>query len=412
VRRKSDADYLEEADALFDRAVAVRLRSDGAIGAHLSAGLDSGSVVAVAAPMLAKREQGLVAFTAVPRDGEGNAIRQGKIADEGPLAAEAAARYGNVEHIRVPYPLVSPLDPVARALAACDEPVRNPCNLAWIEAIGQQARVRDLRVMLQAPMGNATISYAGLERLHALLRTGNIPGWAGEMIGALGQARPLAQLRQNMLWTLPPALRDALLNRVGRGKAPPAVRSPLSPAAASDFDERRAARLFDWHRARGRQDGRAKMLGFADSGTMNAGTLAQHGFELRDPAADLGLVRFCLGLPLDQFHRNGRGRHLVRRMMRGRLPDAILDGHAKGLQGVGWLRNMHHGRAAILEEVQAMRNSPLGSRLLDLDRLETLARSIPDGAPAGLDQVDAYRHRLLQGASAARFIRFVEGVND
>lgn len=411
VRRARDADYLEEAKSLFDQAVAARLRSDGAIGAHLSSGLDSGSVVAAAARLLGARGQGLTAFTAVPRDGEDIAFREGRFADEGPLAAQVAARYGNVEHVRVPYPMISLLEPMERALAAVDEPVRNPCNLAWIEAIGREARARDVRVMLEASLGNATISHGGYERLHELARKGRLLRWLGDLAGTIGRPRAMAQLRLSLLWTLPPRLRDRLLLLDGRGRVPVSVRSPLSPAAAIEFDEGIAARLHDWKSARDQQDSRARIIAFADSGTIGAGTLAQHGFELRDPTADIRLVRFCLGLPLDQFHRGGQGRSLVRRMMRGSLPDEVLDKHSKGLQAVGWLRNMHHDRAAILEEVRAMRHNALGARLLDLDQLEALAQSIPDGVPTGLDQVHAYRHRLLQGASAARFIRFVEGTN-
>jgi asparagine synthase (glutamine-hydrolysing) len=411
VRRARDSDYLDEARSLFDQAVAARLRSDGGIGAHLSSGLDSGSVVAAAARLLGERGQGLTAFTAVPREGEGFAFRDGRFADEGPLAAQVAAQFSNVEHVRVPYPMVSLLEPMARALAAGDEPVRNPCNLAWIEAIGREARARNLRVMLEAPLGNATISHGGYERLHALVRGGRFLRWIGDLAGIIGRPRAMAQLRLSLVWTLPPRLREQVLLLDGRGRVPITVRSPLSPAAAAEFDEGIAARLGDWKKARDRQDSRAKIIAFADSGTIRAATLAQHGFELRDPTADVRLVRFCLGLPLDQFHRDGQGRSLVRRMMRGSLPDAVLDKHSKGLQAVGWLRNMHEDRAALLEEVRAMRRNAMGAELLDLDQLEALAQSIPDGAPTGLDQVHAYRHRLLQGASAARFIRFVEGAN-
>lgn len=411
VHRARDADYLQEAKLLFDQAVSARLRSDGAIGSHLSSGLDSGSVVASAARQLGDLGQGLTAFTAVPREGEGIAFRDGRFADEGPLAALVAARYDNIEHVRVPYPMISLLEPMERAFAATDEPVRNPCNLAWIEAIGREARSRNIRVMLEAPLGNATISHGGYERLHELARKGKLLRWLGALAGTIGRPRAMAQLRMSLLWTLPPRLRDRLLVIDGRGKMPIAVSSPLSLAAVAAFDEGIAARLRDWKKARDKQDSRARIIAFADSGTVGAGMLAQHGFELRDPTSDVRLVRFCLGLPLDQFHRSGQGRSLVRRMMRGSLPDAVLDKHSKGLQGVGWLRNMRDYRSDILDEVRAMRDNALGAELLDLDQLEALAESIPDGAPTGLDQVYAYRHRLLQGASGARFIRFVDGTN-
>jgi asparagine synthase (glutamine-hydrolysing) len=46
---RSDADYLEELDSLFNRAVASQLVSDVDVGAYLSGGMDSGAITAVAA---------------------------------------------------------------------------------------------------------------------------------------------------------------------------------------------------------------------------------------------------------------------------------------------------------------------------------------------------------------------------
>ena len=49
VSARSDADYLEELDVLFNRAVARQLVSDVDVGAYLSGGMDSGAITAVAA---------------------------------------------------------------------------------------------------------------------------------------------------------------------------------------------------------------------------------------------------------------------------------------------------------------------------------------------------------------------------
>lgn len=46
---RSDADYLEELDGLFHRAIARQLVSDVDVGAYLSGGMDSGAITAVAA---------------------------------------------------------------------------------------------------------------------------------------------------------------------------------------------------------------------------------------------------------------------------------------------------------------------------------------------------------------------------
>jgi len=50
--RKSDREYLEELDGLFQQAVSRQLVSDVDVGAYLSGGMDSGSVTAIAAQQL------------------------------------------------------------------------------------------------------------------------------------------------------------------------------------------------------------------------------------------------------------------------------------------------------------------------------------------------------------------------
>lgn len=156
---------------------------------------------------------------------------------------------------------------------------------------------------------------------------------------------------------------------------------------------------------------RARMIAFADPAAYNAGVLARYRVDLRDPTADRRFVDFCLGLPLDQYFRHGEQRLLVRRMMQGRLPDAVMREPRKGMQGVGWLANLRFGQADVLAEIRAARSSPTASRMLDLDRLERLALKIPGERPEDAATRNEYQAMLLRGAAAARFIRHVEGGN-
>ena len=62
--------------------------------------------------------------------------------------------------------------------------------------------------------------------------------------------------------------------------------------------------------------------------------------EVRSPFLDPDLVDFALGLPLNLRLRGRTGKYLLRRLMRGRLPDALIDRHKVGF-GVPlnqWLR--------------------------------------------------------------------------
>jgi asparagine synthase (glutamine-hydrolysing) len=412
VRYKTDDDYLQRAHELFDRAVAVRLRSTGAIGSQLSAGLDSSSVTVTAARLLAARGERLTAFTAVPRPGEAATIMPHRFADEGPLAAETTSRFANIDHVLSPYPLVSPLEPMERSLFALDEPLRGLCNQAWSDDIGRRAQALRIRTLLYAPLGNATISYNGHERFQELLSKGDLPGWLGEMVHfAHRGSNPWSQIRLQLAASVSGAIHRDVLRAGGKWWTRLDRRSPLSSGSIADLDERASPRLRGWSDARLARDTRVRIIAYADPGTFMAGDLARFGLDMRDPTADRRLLEFCLGIPLDQFYRHGEDRRLVRRMMRDQLPAGVLYSQGKGMQGVGWLRNMYLGRADLLAEVRAARGSALGARLLDLDGLEKLALSVPDGAPTSLADVANYRQKLLRGAAAARFIRHVEGGN-
>jgi asparagine synthase (glutamine-hydrolysing) len=411
VRHARDEDYLEQAAMLFDRAVASCLRATGPVASHLSAGLDSSAVTVTAARLLAARGQRLTAFTAVPRPGAPLPFAKDRVADEGPLAAQTAAMWPNIDHVPVAYPRISALDPIARNLFAMDEPVRNPCNQAWADEIAQQAQGRGIRVMLTGEMGNITLSYDGLARLHELLATWQWPVWSSELIRFA--AGSWSRLKLALAYSLPPVLRENAMRRFSAHTIAIENRSPMPPRyiAEQGLDEQRAPVLRGWRRLRNARGPRVRMIAFGDPGTINLASIARLGIELRDPTADLRFTEFCLGIPLDQFFRGGETRRLARRLMQGALPGAVLEARFRGLQGVGWLENLRGSRAEALDEFHRMRGSEFGSRVLDLDELQHLAETIPDGGPRDMADVAAYRHKLMRGLAASRFIRHVEGGN-
>jgi asparagine synthase (glutamine-hydrolysing) len=66
IRFARDEDYVDAFLEIFDEAVRCRLRTRGGVAAELSAGLDSGSVAATAAGLLAREGRNISAYTTVP----------------------------------------------------------------------------------------------------------------------------------------------------------------------------------------------------------------------------------------------------------------------------------------------------------------------------------------------------------
>ena len=69
---------------------------------------------------------------------------------------------------------MSPLQDFDRRLFLFDGPTANLANRVWGDAINAAARERKLTIMLTGQMGNVTLSYAGLQLLPELLRSGRL----------------------------------------------------------------------------------------------------------------------------------------------------------------------------------------------------------------------------------------------
>ncbi len=158
VRFKKDSDYLEAFLEIFGHAVRCRLKSAFPMGAHLSGGLDSSSVVALAAQELAR----LTTFSAFPPIGYKGPTRPNWNLDDTHYVQMLTQRYPQLDpvHIRSePGNLFEGLDAI---YAYTDVPILNPCNRVWIHDIFEKASQRNIRVLLTGSMGNATISWKGM----------------------------------------------------------------------------------------------------------------------------------------------------------------------------------------------------------------------------------------------------------
>lgn len=71
----------------------------------------------------------------------------------------------------------------------------------------------------------------------------------------------------------------------------------------------------------------------------------RYALEVRAPFLSHDIVEFLLSLPPDMKYRNGRGKYLLHALMRGRLPDEIIDRPKKGFAApvAEWLRSELRG---------------------------------------------------------------------
>ncbi|WP_371345959.1 asparagine synthetase B [Ancylobacter sp. IITR112] len=411
-----DEDYEEALRAALTEAVRARIRPGERIGSNLSGGLDSSSVTALAAGHLATEGRELTSFTAAPRHPQ--PARRNRFTDEWPYAAEVAALYPNITHVRIDNDDEPLLDALDRRDMASDWPVLNATNAVWIDAIHREAKRRRLAVLLVGAMGNMTISYSGGERLAGHLRRADIGGtW-----------RTIADLRRGggRSWLglageaadslLPPRLSRRLRAALGQNPVGLFDYTAIHPAflRRSGLEER-AVEMAGSLRNAARGDGRRLRLAVLDRsdhrGHHAMTTRRLFGLDVRDPTSDRRVVELCLSIPEEQFARGGVPRSLIRRAMRGLVPDTILDERRKGLQAADWRVGFQEALPGLRDEVARLRGSDTARECLDLDRMDALLDAWP-GSDDHSERTNVdYLCAFSRALTAGRFIRRVEGGN-
>ena len=398
IRFARNSDYEEALLEVFDRAVDARLRSITPISTQLSAGMDSSSVTASAARLLAARGQSLTAYTAVPRPGFLGKGFHGRIPDEGPGAAEVAALYPNLKHVCIDssgIPLLSTLHEICDAL---DEPPQNGINLLWITAIHDAAIAAGSRVLLVGARGNATLSFTGLEALTVKFRRGR---WL-DLLGTTYRMRRGGYISWRNAFTQATfgLFPDPIYRWLRRSGEFSVSYSPASKDALANHRiyERMLAEFYDNSGDINLE--RAIFFERFDDGSYNAASRALHRLDVRDPCSDKRLFDFCYAIPLDQFIVGDQPRSLVRRAMRGRLPASTLARTIRGQQGADWYLTMQEARPTFAAAAAEVESSPSAQRLLDLPRMRHLLETWPD---SGLEEME---NSLSYGDALCRFMTF------
>lgn len=411
------ADYVEGLRHHLDQAVRSRLRgANGAVASHLSAGFDSASVAATAARLLAPDGGKVVAFTSVPRAGYDGPASPGRIGDEGPLAAQTAAMYPNIEHVLIRSGHRSPIADLDRYFFLFERPMLNLCNMVWYTAINDAARERKLSVLLTGQMGNMSLSYNGLERLHELTRSGRLLKlWReGKQLVAKGPMSWRGLLASSVGPFLPPVLWQWLSELRGI-KWDIAQYTAINPERLVQLDLARIAKERDLDFGyRPRNDGfdtRLWVLRRVNSGNTQKGNLAGWGIDERDPTADRRLVEYCLSVPMEQYLRQGQTRSLGTRALVDRLPQAALVEPRKGYQAVDWHEGLSAARAEVAEELERLATCPPAAQALDIGRLRKLVADWPTSGWHQPKVITPYRLALLRGASLGHFLRKASGSN-
>jgi asparagine synthase (glutamine-hydrolysing) len=410
VRLMRDEDYVEALDALFTRASAEALDGFSKPGLLLSGGLDSQAVASYALDAIGAN-QTIDCYTSVPAQGFRPVARVDTFPDERPHVEALEAMH---PRLQVTYVEAAGYDFTHRLsdmfVLGSVMPMA-ALNMHWIHDSLVRAASASCDVMLTGAAGNASFSYDGDTAFAAWLRQGRFLRLFGEL-GTIDLDRPFH--RRLMSWALMPNLPLTLRARIARLAHP--EDEPGCPLRTDYMQTHGLDALADaipQLPARSARQARNQLLamGSAEAGDIELGLELLHGLPFRDPTAYRPMVEFCAGIPDDQYRHNGVSRGLARRLLKGRIPEAVRLDKRVGQQAADWPLRLERSRPALLDELSAMAADENLANRFDLPRI-TDALHQWDGRDARASK--AYEKVALASSRAimaARFIRFANGSN-
>jgi asparagine synthase (glutamine-hydrolysing) len=427
LRLASSEDYANALAEHFERAVAAALRGgETKVGAHLSSGLDSTAVATTAARLLAPRGGTVIAYTASPREGY-DKTRPNRLADESGLAGTTAALHPNMQHVVIRSDR-TPVKTRSHTGSIYGLPALNLCNETWSDAINDDAAQRRITVMLEASLGNLTISETGILALPVLIRGGRIVAWL-KLVRGLARKDVIGW--SSILWNsfnffIPNALYHWLLERRHGAMVMPARHSGLKyehwravildavgQSSSSHSNDRALAGA--WLRGSASSlANRLRILEGEDGGASLKGILGEWKIDYRDPTADRRLVEFSLRVPAEELIRGGEPRALIRQILAQRAPPEVLDNPRRGYQAADWHEWLTKARQDVSDEIARIEMFEPTAELIDVKRLRSLVDNWPQPGSNEWNDADAiadYRCCLLRSISAASFMRQAAGSN-
>lgn len=409
IRERADIGFgeaVEAVNAAMHQAVTSQLRSTRGIGCFLSGGLDSGVVAGIAAPVLAARNRPLHCFTAAPSQTERFATSLRPRVDETAQVGRIAERFPNLRSRVFPDDegaLTAPMEQLTRLTM---DPIHNPLFTPSQAAMADAARQADLGVLFRATMGNFTFSagYFGVLEADYLRRPApldEVRAVAG--LWRSGEMRHKGALRSLAKALLPRPGYRWLLERVSPSEGALLPGVFLTENARDDIQGTDV-------RANGVD--RADMLTRFDMGFAMKAFQVFYGADVRDPAADLRVVRLCLSLPRRYFTHRGEERAIGRALYRKNLSAALERAVRPAIQLADGGRIMASDLARIRSEIAkgCLAHGRFGE--VDLDAVFDRALRAPDyGSWPSLNAHRINAHALTRLYSFNLFLNQISGSN-
>jgi asparagine synthase (glutamine-hydrolysing) len=406
----SNSEYEEAFREVFQQAVSSRLRTHHNVGAHLSGGLDSGSVVSIAAKSLLKENKRLHTFSYIPAKNFTDWTPNNVIADESSYIKSTVQYVGNIKDYYLDFAGTNPLSEITDWHEIMEMPYKFFANSIWIKGIFKKAHEEGIGVLLNGGRGNLSISWGPALSYYAILL--KKLKWI-HLYSELNQySRNLGGNRLRMLPVIGKIAFPFVNHFSTSGEThhyPTLINKEL--AKRTNVFEKLKDHGIDVSSAYEKNIYAARRNHFKELYTWNAtntlGTKLSllYSLQKRDPTNDLRVIRFCLSVPEDQFVQKGMDRALIRRATVNLLPEKVrLNQRIRGIQGADCVHRMAPFWEEFIEELEQLVSDPVISELINTPVVKAAIIKIKQGPKSEL-AFDPEYQILMNSLNVYRFIR-------
>ena len=399
-------DLAEAGDAIrYELRRAVREQSrrrSGPISVQLSAGRDSSAVASTAAAWADASNQEFHAITGAPRLNFSDREVAGRISDESNIAAVTMGAYPKASHhICRPDPIAvkEQFDFIHRYHFG---PMLNTSNLPWWQKTVECAASLGSTILLTGQLGNFSISRGGADALTDVLKNQGVGSW-------WRVAKSL--VRQNFIsWSavgnltfgphLPRALHAGLLRASGRKSHANDRLSLLRGSFRAHAERIQKAKFYDQRPWPCYREHVTDMIYRADNSDEVG--IVEFGIEVRDPTADRRLVELCHSLSAEMLISATSSRPAYENAFNSRLPQGVIDGRRRGLQGADWIEMFSpqqlHSAVDLYAENSIVRD------LFNIARIKATINCWPKSGGSAPRNIRLYGQELLNTLSMMSFV--------
>lgn len=386
LKLKSDGEYVEAFQSIFQEAVSSRLRTHRKVGSQLSGGLDSGAVVGFAAKNLQSEKKLLHTFSYIPPDDFKDFTPKNLLADERPFIKSTVEYVGGISDHYYDFKGKDSHSEINDLLGIMEMPYKFFENSFWLKGMFEKAHEEDIGVLLNGDRGNFTISWGSAYDYYATLL---------KKLKWVRLFKELDEFRKNAgaarLGSLPTIARIGfpIIDRTFPEGTPYTIPTLINPEFAKKTGVYAKFKEYGidqngWYPISDIYSERKKhfedVFQWNTSGTLAAKLSLRYSVLKRDPTNDIRLIRYCLSVPENQYVQNGVDRALVRRATENYLPDKVrLNQRFYGVQGVDWVHRMILKWDIFIDEVQQLSKDQRVLEYLDGQAIKVALRKVEHG---------------------------------